>query len=469
VSTPTLALPAADAVRGARASAALAGLLLSAALVPLGSTTVAVALPAVGAELGTEPALLTDGLVGSYLLVNLVLQSPGGSFADRWGVRQALSLGQALFAAGAVLGLVAASLPLLVVARVLMASGGALLVPAAMAALRHATAPARRARVFGAFGAAMGLAAALGPLVGGLLVEALGWRSIFLLNLPILAAAAPLLRGLPATEIRRGSTRFDWAGSVLLCLGLTLAVTGSRAGGGAAAALLAGGGAALLLFVLWERRAADPVLDPELLRNRAFAAGAVLIALHNGVMYGLLFLLPHWMAALGSGSSGTGTLMIALLLSMVIGSPLGGRAVERLGYRTVAVAGALAVAAGLYGMTAAAAGGRASLSLTGALVLVGAGLGLAAAPAQSAAVGAVPAGRSGMAAGALSTLRYLGGLLGVAALGALLRASGTEPTAALEVYPLGVRFAVGVALVGVAVAALLPATHGDAELQKLSQ
>jgi MFS family permease len=440
---------------------ALLGLLLSAAVVPLASTTIALALGAIGREFGVEPAGLTQWLVNSYLVVSVVLQSPAGKLCDRWGVRRALALGQALFAAGALLGTVAGSLPLLAGARVLMAVGGALLVPGAMAALRNATEPQRRARAFGLVGAVMGLAAAVGPLVGGALADAFGWRSIFLINLPILAVAAPLLHGVRSTPAAHRIGTFDWAGSALLACGLTLAVAGSRANGAAAPALLVMGAAALCCFVIMERRAGDPVLDPALFRNVVFTAGASLVALHNWVMYALLFQLPlYFHTATGSGATETGRALMTMMLSMVASSPLGGRAAGRFGARITATTGALTLLAGLLLLSRSSVFVQPPDALP-ALILIGAGLGFAAPAAQAAALGSVPPAQSGMGAGALSTARYLGAVAGIAALGVVLADISAAPVAALQAHQRAIWLHCGVAAL-----AAIGAAHTGGWLQR---
>jgi MFS family permease len=432
------------------------GLLLSTALVPLGSTMIAVALPAMGRDFGADPASLTQWLVNSYLVVGIVLQSPAGKLGDRWGARRALTLGQALFAVGALLGFLGGSLALLVASRVLMAAGGALMMPATMAVLRRSTSVERRARVFGAFGASMGLAAALGPLVGGVLVGAFGWRSIFLVNVPILMAAAPLIRGVSG-DSPRGGVAFDWGGSVLLALGLSVAVAGSKTEGATAATLLGLGGLLLFAFLRWEQRVEDPVLDPALFRRSAFAAGGALIALHNWVMYALIFQLPIWFGTvMGTGPVEMGRVLIAMMLSMVVCSPLGGRASERYGARALAVAGTLSMLAGFLLLVLLQPLATASQAVP-ALILIGAGLGLAAAPAQSSAISAIPREQSGMAAGAISTMRYVGGIVGIGALGLLLRDAGAgadEAAAAAQVRVLWLSCAV--ALLAIVPAAGLP-------------
>jgi MFS family permease len=430
--------------------------MLTTALVPLGSTMIAVALPAIGSDFGSDPATLTQWLVNSYLVVGIVLLSPAGKLGDLWGARRALSLGQLLFAAGAALGILGASLPWLLAARVTMAAGGALIGPATMSLLRNSTAPAYRARAFGAFGAVMGLSAAVGPALGGVLVQALGWRSIFFVNFPVLAAGAALLRGLDRGTQARREVRFDWAGTFLLGAGLIAAVAGSKVTGAAALFLLGGGALLLALFLRWERSAPDPVLDPAIFRRRAFAAGGALVALQNLAMYALLFQLPLWLRdALGSTSAEVGRVLLGMMISMVACAPLGGRISERLGARTVAVGGTALGVAGLVLLASTELGRPADAIWP--LVLLGIGLGVTGAPAQAAALSAVERGQSGMASGALSTLRYLGGVVGIVALGQVLRdAAEVDRATALAAHHAALRVFIGALILALIPAALLP-------------
>jgi MFS family permease len=430
--------------------------MLSTALVPLGSTMIAVALPAIGGDFASDPSTLTQWLVNSYLVVGIVLLSPAGKLGDVWGARRALSLGQLLFAGGAVLGIVGASLAWLIAARVTMAAGGALIGPATMSLLRNSTPPLYRARVFGVFGAVMGLSAAVGPPLGGVLVQALGWRSIFLVNFPILAGGAALLRGLDVAPAARQAVRFDWLGTALLAAGLTAAVAGSKAAGPLAPALLGAGALVLALFLRWERSAPEPVFDPALLRRRAFAAGGALVALQNLAMYALLFQLPLWFGdVLGRSSADVGRVLLGMMISMVACAPLGGRISERLGARAVAVAGTALAVAGLL-LLAGSGLGRPSDALL-PLVLLGVGLGITGAPAQAAALSAVDREQSGMASGALSTLRYLGGVVGIGALGLVLEgAPAADLDAALAAHRTALRVFTAALLLALIPAALLP-------------
>ena len=154
-----------DTVSGQPPQRFFIGLLLAAGLAPLNSTMIAVALPAIGTEFRAAPADLTQWLVTSYLMLCLVMQSPGGKIGDLWGRSLALRLGLLCFFLGSAAGALAFSIAMLVGARLLMALGGALLLPAAMAAMRNLVAADQRGRIFGMLGAILGLAAAIGPLI----------------------------------------------------------------------------------------------------------------------------------------------------------------------------------------------------------------------------------------------------------------------------------------------------------------
>ena len=204
----------------------LAGALMTASLMPLNSTMVAVAVPSIARTMGHGPAVVTQAVVATYLIAAIALQSPGGKLGDRLGHWRVLALGQAAVGGGAVLGFLAPSLPVLAGARVLMATGGALAVPATLALLRVSLPPERRGRAFGTFGAVMALAAALGPIVGGVLVEGFGWEAVFVANVPVLAVAAVLVASTDRVQQVRAPARFDTTGSGLLTVALVLLVSG---------------------------------------------------------------------------------------------------------------------------------------------------------------------------------------------------------------------------------------------------
>ncbi len=411
-------MPAESAPRTGRLIAAVA---FAAAPMPLNSTMIAVALPDAARDLHSDAATVTQALVSSYLVTSIVLQSPGGKLGDRLGHGRALAIGQALLALGAVVGFVGPNLASLALARVLMAAGGALLVPAGAALLRSEVPPERRGRAFGAFGAVMSLSAGIGPIVGGEIVRHFGWRAIFIANVPLLCLGAALAFLPPSVVARKQGAapassapraRFDFVGTALLAAALSILVFGLKS---KSPILIGAGAAALVPFALWERRVDDPVVDFSLFRIPAFAAGTAFIALQNLAMYALLFHLPHVVEALFSlDARGVGRLLVWLMAAMVLMSPVSGRLSDRFGAKRVAVTGAVLGSAAMLSLVLVPL--TSPRVLIPSLLCLGAGLGLSTAPAQAASLTAVPREKSGMAAGLSSTMRYLGGIAGVTVL-----------------------------------------------------
>jgi MFS family permease len=424
---------------------------LAAALAPLGSTMIAVALPTISLELGVPGGVLTQWLVASYLIAGIAAMSPCGKIGDIVGHRRALIVGLTIIAVGSSLGFLVATLPGLAAARIAMAVGGAMVMPAAMAVLRNSVPEERRPRTFGFMGAMMGTAAAIGPLVGGELTASFGWRAVFVANLPVVLVAFALIRlagpaAAPAPESAARHLRFDIEGSVLLAVALILLVMASRMKGAWWAVVA--GLVLLAAFALWERGAAAPVLDLRLFLNREFAAGSAVVGLQNLAMYALLFQVPIFFEQVRGLHAGTiGRVVIGMMAAMVACAPLGGRLAERFGARVIAVLGCLVSLAGVLLLADFSRLVSPRDALAG-LILVGVGLGLATSPAQSAAMTAAHRSQAGMAGGALSTSRYLGGVVGISVLGVLLASSGgvASHRAAALWYAVGLVAATGAAL-----------------------
>lgn len=404
---------------------AMTAMAIAAALTPLNSTMVAVALPVLGLEFGAPASSVTVWVVTAYLIATIVFQMPAGTVADRFGYARALALGRWLFAGGAVTAFLAPSLAVVIAGRLMMAAGGALMVPTVMALIRLVVPAPRRARAFGAMGAVMGGAAALGPALGGLIIARASWRLLFLVNLPLVVVSwllQPPSFG-PAGE-RPARPAFDWIGSVLIGATLVCFVVATRLSSPAVFVLAALSLLCAGALALQERRAAAPVLDLTLFRARAFSAGAAIIALQNLAMYALLAQVPFLFGAGSTGmNTGLGVAIMGMTASMALASPIGGRIAELVGARATVVAGGASGAAGIVLL--------AQLPVTATpwqiglrLLLVGLGLGLSTGPSQAAALSAIDAGRSGMAAAALSTLRYVGAVAGTAILGLALAPGG---------------------------------------------
>jgi MFS family permease len=352
-----------------------------------------------------------------------------------------LTLGRTLFGAGALLAALSPNLAFLGAGRVLMALGGAFSIPTVFAQLRRSVPYAQRGRIFGIFGAVMGGAAAVGPIVGGFLTTRYGWHSVFLVNVPVVLLSfllePPARR---ADEAPPRTSRFDFAGSALLGIAVLLLVTAVER---ASIVFAIGTLAALVAFVIRERSASDPVLDVALFRNQPFAAGGSIVALQNLAMYAMLFLLPFFLAQSGNAPSRTGRMLLCFTAAMVLASPIGGRLSDAIGARIVAVSGALIATSGAALFVASG-----DTSLIASLVLMGTGIGISTSPSQASALSAVPASQAGVASGALSTLRYVGGVIG-SGLVALLAGGGLAHDARWIVFPT-------VLLLSAVVALLLP-------------
>jgi MFS family permease len=435
--------PAVDA-RVTRSSV-LASAALGAALTPLNSTMVAVALPALSAEFGAPAATVTVLVVTGYLVATLVCQMPAGSIADRLGYARALTWGRWMFFAGAVVGALAPTLGAVVGGRLLMAAGGALIIPTAMALLRIAVPPERRSRAFGTMGAVMGGSAALGPALGASMTDVFGWRALFLINLPLLLASWMLQ---PRVADERAEARprpFDWQGSLLIGVALLLVTFSTRDAAPRAYWLAAAGAVAFIALIAHERRAPAPVLNLALFRLRGFVAGAGVISTQNLVMYSLLIQVPFLFGRGAGSESGLGVAIIAMTFTMAAMSPVGGLLVESVGVRAVVAAGGLIAALGVFTLTLLPT--AASPREVGVrLLLVGLGLGLSTGPANASAISAVRQEESAIASATVSMLRYLGAIAGTVILSIALAGGEAGGRQHLALWAFVVALLISVAL-----------------------
>jgi len=402
---------------------------LGATLNPLNSTMVAVALPAISRDFGAEASSVTLLVVTVYLIATLVCQMPAGSIADRSGYPRALTWGRWIFAAGAAAGAFAPTLSVVVVGRVLMAAGGALMVPTSMALVRVAIPVERRSRAFGTLGAVMGGAAAIGPALGGWITPLFGWRWLFAINLPVLLASWIIQGPVDENESRILKVRaadeeseqraFDWAGSLLIGSALVLLTMATRAHGRALYVIASVGVATIVTLLVVERRVTAPVLDLDLFARPVFAAGAGVVATQNLAMYSLLIMVPFLVGA--SAGSGVGLAIVAMTATMALMSPFGGWLAEHVGARPVVFTGGLAGALGVFAIVRLGASAQPH-DVGVRLLLVGLGLGLSTGPSQAAGLTAVSAEKSGLASATLAMMRYVGSIAGTVILGFALAA-----------------------------------------------
>lgn len=400
-------------------------------LAPLNSTMIAVALPRVVDAFDTTVASAA-WLVTGYLVAMAALQPIAGRIGDRFGRRRLVLVGLALFGLVSLGAAVAPNLWLLLTFRGLQGMAGALVIPSGTALVRDVVPAERRARAFGMIGAAAGVAAALGPLLGGVLVEAAGWRAIFYVNLALVAPALLFARRwLPRDAPSSDSLRIDAVGAVMLAviLGAFVWLLTSLSTGISPVVPAVAGPAVVALavvFAIRETRHPDPIIPPGLFRRRSFAAACGAIGLGNLAMYTLLLSVPLLLAGRsGASSSQTGLVLSSLSVPMILFAPVGGRLADRFGRRLPTSAGLALVVGGTLSPALIGAG-IALPALIPSLALVGAGLGLSMPGLQATAVESVASRQAGVAAGVFSTSRYLGSIVGAAVLVAFLGADGSD-------------------------------------------
>ncbi|WP_312018576.1 MFS transporter [Streptomyces sp. I05A-00742] len=415
---------------------ALAVCCLAVFMAGLDSTALNVALPAVQRELHASVAGM-QWTMDAYNLMVASLILLAGSVADRAGRRRMLLLGFALFTAGSALCGLASSTGELIAFRAVQGLGGAVLAPVSLSVITHiAPDAARRARAIGAWTASFAVGMAAGPLLGGLLVAGGGWRSVFWINVPVgIAALAFAFRGLPESRAAV-PRRPDPVGQLLVIalLGpLTYAVIDAPHRGALAPPVLAAAAVALAAFAglaAYERRRAEPLIDPRFFRSVPFS-GAVVISLSAfAVLGGFLFLSTLYLQdARGLSPLVAGLWTLPMPAATVAAAPLAGRLQGRLGSRTPLVLAGAALAAG--SLLFAVCGTDCCVGATIAgYACIGAGIGLVDVPATHLAVDGMPAARAGVASGISTTSCRVGVSLGVAAIGAVLSAGlpgGTAP------------------------------------------
>ena len=415
-------------------------------LVPLNSTMLAVALPDVMGTFGLG-ANEVSSLVTLYLGAVAVALPIGGYIGDRFGHRRAFLVGVLAFAVASAIAALATSFEVLELSRVGQAISGALISTSSAALVRQTSPPDEQGAAFGMFDLLVATSAAIGPFIGGLLTGAFGWRSLFVLAVPlgIFAAVFVWLRVRPAADVHVTATRriaIDVPGLALLGGAIVAILIALRGGPLQLPATLAVV-PVLALLVVVELRHERPAIDPRLLVHRPFAAALAGVFGSTVILHGSFILVPlATEELLGASATLSGIALLGLAGVGAIVSPFGGRASDRRGRRVLVVIGSTISAAGL-ALLALPVSTASILAIAVLLAIVGFGNGLTS-PRQAAALEAVGRERVGMAAGTYYTARYLGGVVGASLAGAIL---GAQVTAA----GVSAGFAV-LAVVGVAVA-----------------
>jgi EmrB/QacA subfamily drug resistance transporter len=448
---------------------AMLGVASGAVLVPLNSTMLAVALPSIMDDFAIDAATVST-LVTLYLGAVTIALLASGSLGDRYGQRPVFLVGVVAFALSSLLAGLAPSFAILTIGRVLQALSGALISTTSVALVRSLAPPDRRGAAFGLFDMLVSISAAIAPFLGGLLVGAFGWRSLFVLAVPFaifaavtvgfvarpVAATSAGTEGAAGPPARRAS--IDVVGLGLLAavlIALLVTIRGLGDGSPAALAILAVPVIAIV-FVRYELEAERPAVDPRLFQSRAFTAAVLGVLGTTVVLHASFILVPLLVEELQGGTAETaGLVLLGISGTWAIAAPFGGRLSDRLGRRRPVVAGSMVLTAGLVGLWLVAASTTA-LVVGVLLAIVGLGMGFAGSPRQAAAMDAIPADRVGMAAGTYYTGRYLGGVVGASLAGAVLGASVTASGVTLG---FGILVVVGLAVVLVSFGLPDRATH----------
>jgi len=405
----------------------LAVLCLSVLLVVVDNTIVNVALPTISRTLSAS----TQGLqwiVDAYTLVFAGLLVVGGNIGDRLGRRRVLQAGLVLFAITSVAAALSRTTGELIASRAAMGVAAALIYPATLALLTNAfTIERERATAIGIWSGVSGLAVAIGPVTGGLLLRHFSWSSVFYVNVPtVIVALVAGMRLLPESRDPNAG-RFDPLGALLAVGGVGLlvwTVIEAPLHGWASATTIggfAGSLAILAAFAWWQTRRPDPMLDVRLFRNPRFSAASGAIALAFFALFGFIFLITQYFQVVRGYDplrAGVATLPFAIVTGAM--SPVAIMLMKRLGTKVIVTAGLVLMSAGFLVVVGTGVDSAYWGPIITAMVLMSAGLALTASPATEAIMGALPLAKAGAGSAVNDTTRELGGTLGVAIVGSVM-------------------------------------------------
>jgi MFS transporter, DHA2 family, methylenomycin A resistance protein len=398
-------------------------------LAVLSTTVVSVALPKIGGDLHASSTDL-QWIVDAYALVYASVLVAGGVLGDRLGRKGVFVVGIALFGAGSLLSGLASSVALLLAARALQGLGPALVVPGSLAIIRATFEDERqRATAIGLWSTSSGVALAIGPALGGAIVQTLSWRWVFLINVPLAAALLVLaLCAVPRIPRSPSGTRFDWLGAIVTTIALAALafaiIEGQQLGWSSASIISAFAGSlvAFVALVAWERTRQEPLIDVSLFRRSQFAAANVAALIVFFAFVGaIVYLSAYFQQVQARSPVQAGLDVSAIGLAFAVAAALSGRLVGRIGPGVPMITGLLLAGVATLGLLRLAVA-TAIGAIWWDLALLGAGIGLCLTPMTSIAVAAVGPSRAGMASAIHNALRQLGQVLGVAVLGALVYA-----------------------------------------------
>ncbi len=434
-------------------------------MIMLDNTVVNVALPSIQRDLGSSLSGL-EWTVNAYTLSFAVLLATGGRLGDIFGRRRTFLIGVVIFAGSSVAAGLAPGTGTLIASRVVQGIGGALMMPATLSIVTNAFEPHERGKAIGTWAGVSALALAIGPVLGGLLVEHVSWRAIFYINVPV-AIGAVIATLFAVRESRDESVgrEVDYLGVGTLTAGLTALVLalieGNSWGWGSTAVvgLLAGSVVLLVAFVLIEQRVKAPVVEFPLFASRNFVGANLVALIVTFAMLSQFFFIAIYMQnILGLSPLEAGVRFLPATLMIVAIAPLAGRMTDRIGPRWLIGGGLTLVSISLYWLTTIHVGTTYG-DIWPSFVLMGIGMALVMSPMSTAAMNAVHVAKAGVASGILSMNRMIGGSLGVAVIGAVFQAQAPDgsgdPVAFIHAFSSAMWVATAVAFSGAIVAIAL--------------
>ena len=438
-------------------------------MVALDTLVVTTALPVLRTDFSASVSDL-EWTVNAYNLAFACLLLTGAALGDRFGRRRMLAVGLFIFTAASAAAALSPTVGALIAARTVQGAGAAIVMPLTLTLISAAFPAEKRGAAIGLWGGIAGLAVAAGPVVGGGVIEGIDWHWIFWLNVPIGLALIPLALS-RLTESFGPRPQLDVVGVVLAAaglLGVTWGLVRANAVGWASAEVvvtLVGGVALVAAFLAWERRARSPMLPLGLFRSRGFStANAVSFFMYAG-LFGAVFLMAQFLqTALGYSPLAAGIRLLPWTATPMVIAPIAGGLADRYGNRPFMVLGLALQAIGLAWVALIATPGVGYLELGIALTVAGVGTSLCYPTVSNAVMGSVPADEAGVASGTNSSLRELGGVLGVAVLAAIFTRRGVYASPEAFVDGFKPALLVGAALTGAGlVAAVLAPGRPRAE------
>jgi EmrB/QacA subfamily drug resistance transporter len=440
----------------------------------LDNLVVITALPSIRKALGASVSDL-EWTVNAYTLAFATLMMMGAALGDRFGRRRIFLIGMGVFTLGSALAALSSSAGQLEAARAVQGLGAAFVTPLTLTMLTRVFPEERRAAAIGLWSGISGLGLAIGPLVGGAIINGFPWNTVFWVNVPV--GALVLVLGWRRLDESFGDRQpLDLAGVALAgsgLLGITFGLIRGNALGWSSLTIvgsIAGGIVLLAAFAARERFAAAPMLDLSLFRARGFSVANISGFMMSAGMFGSIFLITLYVQqVLGASPLEAGLKTMPWTGTIMIVAPLAGLLAGRVGPRPVVLVGLLIQAAALLwlGMISTATSPYSDLVPT--FILGGIGMGLTFAPLSESVMGAVARRRQGQASGAYNAIRELGGVFGVAALGAVFQHIVTTPTQFMDGFHAATFTGAGIVLVGALVSVILPGRAEEVAVELLPE